>query len=146
MEHQVHRRQPRDVWHEFDAMKGLQPQVILLVTVEVVVTGDEFVRGEQEPCRPRCRVDDGFSRPVVNARNDGIDQRPRSEILPGPALGVLGVPLQQPFVSVTLEIGVEAQPVFPVVQVDDQAAELRLVLDPVLGLLDDEAKHAMLVS
>ena len=57
---------------------------------------------------------------------------------PGPALGVLGVLLQQALVGVALHVGVEGHPLLAVDQVDDQAAQLGRVLNLVLGLAEDE--------
>jgi hypothetical protein len=70
----------------------------------------------------------------------------RREVLPGPALGVLGVAFEQTLVGVALDIGVEREPALVVDQVPDEAGELGGVLDLVLGLLEDDAEHARLLA
>ena len=60
----------------------------------------------------------------------------------GAAFHVLGVLLQEPFVSVAFNVGVERRPFFLVDQVSDQPAQLRRVLDFVLRLPKDDADQS----
>jgi len=66
------------------------------------------------------------------------------EVLAGPALGVLGVLLQQPLVGVALDVGVEGCPPLAVDQVGDEALQLGRILDLVLGLAEDDPEHSRL--
>jgi hypothetical protein len=51
VQHQIHCCQPSDIWHQFDAMERLQPEVILLVAVEIGKPGYVLVRREKETRR-----------------------------------------------------------------------------------------------
>ena len=75
--------------------------------------------------------------------DNGLDQRTRGKILPGAALRVLGVFLQQALVDVTLHIGIQAAPGFIVDELND-AFEFGGVLNLVLGFSEDYAQRAAL--
>src|SRR5262249_42777662 len=74
------------------------------------------------------------------------DQCARREVLPRSRLKILRVPLQQPLVSVALNVDVECHPLLAVDQIDDQTAELCWILDPVLRLAEDDAEHSLLLA
>ena len=58
------------------------------------------------------------------------------------AFHVLGVLLQESFVSVAFHVGVKRRPFFLVDQVSNQPAQLRRVLDFVLRLSKDDADQS----
>ena len=65
----------------------------------------------------------------------------RREVLAGPALGVLGVLLEQPFVGVALDVGIErASSVSLSIRSTISRRELGRVLDLVLRLPEDDAR------
>jgi hypothetical protein len=72
------------------------------------------------------------------------DEGPRREVLAGPALHVLGVPLQEALVGVALHVGRHREPVLLADQFHDELPELGRVLDLVLGLLEDDPEHPAL--
>src|SRR5438876_3555863 len=86
-----------------------------------------------------CKWLSAFGRLRLHYIDDGADERARSEVLTGAAFHVLGVLLQETFVSIALYIGIERRPFFLVDQVSDQPAQLRRVLDFVLRLAKDDA-------
>ena len=88
-------------------------------------------------------VSPGFGRQAGHHRPD---QRTRREVLTGAGLGVLRALLQQPLVGVALQVGVDRGPGLLVDQVHHQPAQLRRVLDPVLGLAEDRAQRARLLA
>ena len=59
-----------------------------------------------------------------------------------PALHVLGVLLEQPFVGIAFHVGRETGPLLFIYQINDQAAELGRILDFVLGFTENRAEHA----
>ncbi len=63
---------------------------------------------------------------------------------PAPPLASSAFFSQQALVGVALHVGVEADPLLAVDQVDDQPAQLGRVLDLVLRLAEDDAEHARL--
>ncbi len=102
------------------------------------------MRCEQEAARPAGRVGDPRSGLRSHHLDDRPDQRSRREVLAGPGLDVLRVSLEQALVGVALHVGVEREPALPVDQVDDEAAQLCRILDPVLRLAEDDAQHPRL--
>ena len=107
---------------------------------------DVVVGGEQEAAGAAGRVADRLAGLGSDGVDDRLDQRPRGEILPGAALGVLGVFLQQPLVGVPLHVGAHHRPVFLVDQIDDQAAQLGRVLELVLRLVEDQPEQSLLAA
>ena len=77
--------------------------------------------------------------------DDGLDERARREVLPGPALGVLGVLLEQALVDLALDVHVEPVPHLGVDEADE-AVQLGRVLDLVLRLAEDGAEQAVLLA
>ena len=69
----------------------------------------------------------------------------RREVLPGAALHVLRVPLQQALVGVALHVGASSESTLPADQVDDEPPQLGRVLDLVLRLAEDDAPASRLV-
>ena len=93
------------------------------------------------------RPDRRPSRPVrVHDLDDGLDQRPRCEVLAGAALGILRVLFEQAFVSVALDVSFERRPLLSVDEIGDEAAQLRRILDLVLRLAEDDAEHSRLLA
>ena len=136
---QVHHAQPGRVVHDLPAVQRPVPQVVPLVAVQravVLWVRDVIVRRQQEPARAAGRVGHRVRRPRPHHVHNRLDQRPRREVLPRPALGVLGVLLQQPLVNLTLHVDVQAGPRLAVDQLD-QPLQLRRVLDLVLRLAED---------
>ncbi len=99
------------------------------------------MRGQEETARPTGRITDGHPRLGVHDFHHRLDQRTRREVLPGAALGVFGVLLQQAFVDFALDVDVQSHPGLFVDQ-GDQALELGRVLDAVLRLAEDDPQHA----
>ena len=106
VEEEVHRAEAADAVDQLDAAEGVVAQVLLLVPVEVVVARRGIVRRRagSRRCRRRGRT---MTSPGcgLDAVDDGVDERPGREVLPGAALDVLGVLLQQPLVGVALHVG-----------------------------------------
>lgn len=146
MEHQVHGAETRRRMHQLPAAQGFLVQVFLLVPVEPVVFGYVVVGGQQESAGSAGRVADRVLRSRGSHVHHRLDERPRREVLPGPALGVLGVLLQQPLVGVPLHVGVHHRPVLLVDEVHDQATQLRRVLELVLRPAEDEAEEPLLLA
>ncbi len=70
------------------------------------------------------------------------DQRPRREVLAGAGLRVGGVLLQQALVGVALDVGVDAASRSRAsIRSTISRLQLRRVLDPVLGLAEDQAEQ-----
>jgi hypothetical protein len=74
--------------------------------------------------------------------DDRLDEGARREVPAGAGLRLLGVLLQEPFVRLAFDVGVEGHPALGVDQVDDEAPQLGRVLDAVLCLAEDRAEHA----
>jgi hypothetical protein len=109
------------------------------------VAGEEVVGRQEEAAGAAGRVGDGLQGLGAHALHHGLDERARREVLPGAALGVLGVLLQQALVDVALHIGAQQHPALAVDQVD-QLVQLGRVADLVLGLHEDVAQHAGLLA
>ena len=123
----------------------VEAQVALLVGIEVgVVARDHSWAASRNPPVPQAGSQIVMPGCGPHDLDDRPDQRPRREVLAGAGLDVLGVLLEQPLVGVALDVGVERQPRLAVDQVDDQAAQLGGILDPVLRLAEDDAEHARL--
>ncbi len=141
MQQQVHCGEARNPGDKLRPVQGIEPQVTPLVTIQFVVVHNEPVGREQEASRAGGRIEDQFARIRWHAIDDRVDQRARREVLSRAALGVLRVLLQQSLIGVALDVGIEREPPLPVDQVADQAGQLGGVLDLVLRLLEDDAKH-----
>ena len=111
-----------------------------------VVVDDVVVGREQKAAGAAGRVADGLAGLGRDDIDHGLDQRPRGEVLAGAGLGVLGVLLQQPLVGIALDVGAHHRPVFLVDQIHHQAAQLGRVLELVLGLVEDQAEHALFLA
>jgi hypothetical protein len=143
---EIHGAQAGDAVDDVDASERLEPQVLLLVLVELGTLGDEVMRGEQEAAGAASGIADRLAGLRLDAVHHRGDQRARSEVLPRAALDVLRVALQQPFVGVALDVGRHRRPVLLSDQLDDQPPELGGVLNPVLRLAKDQAEHSALVA
>ncbi len=141
MQQQVQCAKPRDAVHQLDPEEraGLEP--LLLRPVERMVLGQIVVRREQEATRAARRIADRLPRLRGDHIHHGRDERPRREVLPRPTLHVLGVLLQQALVGIALHVGRERGPLLLVDQIHDEPPELGRILDLVLRLAEDEAKH-----
>ena len=91
VEEEVHAAEAGDVGHQLDAAQRLEAQVPLLVAVELEVVLEVLVGGEEEAAGAAGRVGDHLAGLRPHAVDDGVDQRARREVLPRPALDVLGV-------------------------------------------------------
>lgn len=79
--------------------------MLLLVFVELVVFGNVVCCRKEETPGAAGGIADDLARLWLDAVDDGVDDASRGEILPGPALGVLGVSFQEALVSVALNVG-----------------------------------------
>jgi hypothetical protein len=139
---QVHHAEAGGVVDDLGAAERIEAKVLLLIGVQVgVVRGDELVCSEQEAAGAAGRVADGRAGLRSHHLDDRLDQWPRREVLASARLDVLGVLLEQALVGVALHVDVERHPLLPVDQVDDQTAELRRILNAVLGLAEDDPEH-----
>jgi len=142
VQEQIHHAEAGCVVDDLPAVQRVEAEGALLVGIEVgVVLRDPLVRGEQEAARAARGIADRHPRLGTHHLDERADQRPRREVLTGARLDVLGVLLEQSFVRVALDVGVERKPGLAVDQVDDQPPQLRGVLDPVLRLAEDDAEH-----
>jgi hypothetical protein len=141
VEQQVHRAQAGGRIGDLPPPQRVQLEVLLLVLVEPVVLGNVVVGREQEAAGAHGRIHEGLPRLGLHHVHEGADQRSRGEVLPGPGLG--GRLLQQALVGVALHVGVEARPLLAVQQVHDEAAQLRRILNLVLGLAEDQAQRPL---
>ena len=142
MKHEIHATESRDAIDQLDAAKLLGVEKRELFLIELVVIANEIVRDEKETAGAACRIANRLVRLRLHHIDDCADERTRSEVLAGAAFHVLGVLLQEPFVSVAFHVGVERRPFFLVDQVSDQPAQLRRVLDFVLRLAKDDADQS----
>ena len=123
------------------AVQRVLPQMLPLVPVERIVVADIIIRRQQEAAGAAGGVVDRLAGPGVHHVDDGLDERPRREVLPRAGLDVLGVLLQQPFVDLGLDVDAGAAPVFAVDE-RHQPPQLGRVLDLVLGLAEDGGDEA----
>ena len=123
-------------------MEGAGAQAPFLIRIEVRIARDVLVGGEQEAARAASGIADRVPGRRLHHVDDCLDQRPRREVLAGARLRVLGVLLEQALVGRPFDVSIEGHPALGVDQVDDQPAELRRILDPVLGFAEDDAEHA----
>jgi hypothetical protein len=144
----VHAAESRNAVNQLDAAKLFGVEKRKLFLIELVVIANELVRDEQETAGTACRIANNaraartFGRLWLHYIDDCADEWTRSEVLAGAALHVLGVLLQEPFVSVALHIGIERRPFFLVDQISDQPAQFRWVLDFVLRLAKNDADES----
>ena len=142
VKHKIHAAESRDAIDQLDAAKLFGVQKRELFLIELVVVADEIVRDEKETAGAARRIANCFARSRLHHVDDCANERTRSEVLAGAAFHVLGVLLQEPFVSVAFYVGVERRPFFLVDQVSDQPAQLRRVLNFVLRLAKDDADQS----
>jgi len=142
VEEEVHRAKSRGVVDDLASRECLIAEEALLIAVEVVVGGDVVVRGQKEATGAAAGVGDPLARPRLHHVDHRLDQRSGGEVLAGAGLGVGGVLLEQPFVGVALDVGVDSGPGLGLDQVDDQPAQLGRILDAILGLAEDQAERA----
>ena len=135
---EVHPAQSGDVRDQLDGAQRVEAEVPLLIAVQVGVALDVIVRGQQKAAGAAGRVDHHLARARPNAIDDCLNDRARREVLPGAALYVLGVLLEQSFVGVALHVGRHGRPVFLADQLDDEPAQLRRILDAVLRPFEDQ--------
>lgn len=104
-----------------------------------------LVGDQEESAGATGRVDD----PVGGRRVDDIDDRPdqvtRGEVLARTRSLVRGALGKQRLIGVTFEICARGRPVLFVDQIDDQAFELRWILNPVLRLAENGAERSRLL-
>jgi hypothetical protein len=74
--------------------------------------------------------------------DERADERARGEVLAGAGFHVFGVLLEEAFVDVAFDVGIEDGPGFFVDEVGDEAFEFGGVLDFVLGFAEDGPEHA----
>ena len=143
MQQQVHRGEPRGAVDELVTVGEPVGEVIALRGGEPgCVPGGVLVRCQKESGRPGRGVRDGVVRSGLNAVDDGLDERPGGEVLPGAGLDVLGSLREKLLVGVALDVGAGCGPVLLVDEVNDEPLQLRRVLDPVLRLTEDRAEGA----
>ena len=106
---------------------------------------DVVISRQKEAAGTAGRIADGFARLRLHALDHGTDQRARGEILAGAGLGVLRVALQQAFVQVALDLGIQHHPGLGVDHLD-QPRQLGRVLNLVLRLGEDLAQHALFLT
>ena len=104
---------------------------------------DRLVGTEEEAAGAARRVADAVVGAGPHHVDDGRDQRPRREVLAGPASTLLGGLLNQTLVGVALQVGVEAQPLVAVDELFDEPLQLRRVLHPVAGLAENHGQHVV---
>jgi hypothetical protein len=145
MEEEVHGAQARDVVHQLDALDGFELEEVLLVLRELrVLAHHVLVRCEEEPAGAARRIADPLTRLRPHTFDDRLDQRPRCEVLPGAALGVLRVSFEEPLVGVALHVRAHRRPLLATDEIHHQPAQLGRILDPVLRLAEDHAEHPLL--
>lgn len=145
VEHQVHGAEARRIVHQLPPAQGLAVQELLLLPVQLVVFCHVFVGRKQEASGTTGRVADRLPRLRRHDVHHGLDQRTRREVLPCPALGILGVLLKEPLVGVPLHVGAHDRPVFLVQEVHQQAAQLGRVLELVLRPPEDQPQEPLLL-
>jgi len=101
-----------------------------------MVSSNEIIGGEKKAAGSAGWVMNRLLRFRGHALHHGLDQGAGGEVLARPALGVRGVFFQQPFVDVSLDIGIDHHPLLPADHVDD-LEQLGRVLDLVLRLGED---------
>lgn len=104
------------------------------------------VRHEKESAGATRRVDHGVGDSGLDDVDDRLDQSPRGEVLTSPGPLVRRTLGQQLLVRVALDVGAGLRSVLLVDQVDDEPAQLRRVLDAVLGLAEDGADDTVLAG
>ena len=144
MEEEVHGAEAGGAIDDFDSVEGVELEEALFVGIHFAgeVMADEFVGGEEEASGSGGGVHDGLAGFGLHDVNEGADERARGEVLAGAGFNVFCVLLEESFVDVTFDVGVENGPGFFVDEVGDEAFEFGGVLDFVLGLAEDGPEHA----
>ena len=138
---EIHDAKAGGVVYNFPAVQGVLTQVQPLVTVELVVLADRFIRCQEEAAGAASRVANGVAGLGLHHIDHRLDERAGREVLARAGFDVLGVLFQQPFVDVGLDVHIEAVPVFAVDEADE-ALELGRVLNAVLRLAEDGGDEA----
>ena len=107
VQQQIHRAEPRDAVHQFDAEERAALELLLLRPVQRVMLGEVIMRREQETARAARRITNRLPRLRGDHVHHRGDERARREVLARAAFHVLGVLLQQPLVGVALHVGGE---------------------------------------
>jgi hypothetical protein len=141
----VHQAQPAGARHDLIARKGVVFQKSLLLAVQGMMRGDVIVSREEKPARAATGVVDFFVGLGGYAPHHGLDERARSEVLPGAALGVGGVLFQQAFVNIAFNIRAHHGPLLLADHVDD-FEQLGRVLYLVLALGEYLPQDAFLAA
>jgi hypothetical protein len=147
VKHDVHAAESRHAIDQLNAAKLLRVKKRELLLVEFVVIANVVVSNKQETAGAACGIANckwlsAFGRLRLHDIDNCADQRTRREVLTGTAFHVLRVLLQEPFVSVAFDVGIERRPFFLVDQVSDQSAQLGRVLDLVLRLSKDNTDQS----
>ena len=142
VEVEVHGAEADNAIGDIRATKGAIAQKAFLGFVKGVLGQDIVVGDEEESARATGRIANGFTGLGAHDLDHGLNQWSGGEVLSSPAFGVFGVFLQQTFVDVAFNIGIQANPGFVVNQLD-QAFELGGVLDFILGFPEDDAEEAL---
>lgn len=143
MQVEVHRAQAHHLIHDVHAperrvAQRVQPLPVLGLRLHVVVGGEQKAAGAAG------RVADGLADLRIHAAHDGLDHRPRREVLPGAGFHLGGVLLQQALVDLALHIHAKPNPrAFPVDQAH-QPLEFGGVGKLVLRLAEDGADQPVL--
>ena len=101
------------------------------------------IRAQEEPAGATCRVADAVVGLGRHHIDDGVDERPRREVLTRSPGALLRGLLDQTLVRVALEISVVAHPLVPVDELLDELFQLGRRLDAVAGLVEHHAQHVL---
>ena len=116
VQEQIHAAEPRHAVDQLDAAKSVpSPSRFFCSRSSLMLLGigQVVVRRQQETARAAGRIADRHLRLGPHHIDHRRDERARREVLPRAAFHVLGVLLQQPFVSVALHVGGQARTTVP---------------------------------
>ena len=138
----VHGAQPDDVGHDVDA-----GQIVARSQLGAAVANlfHPLPGGKKEAAGAAGRVMNGFAWLRIDDRGHRVDQRARRKVLSGTAFDFGGVAFKQPLVDRAFGVEIEAEPGF-LADHGDEPAQLRRVLDFVLGLQEQAADQAIVAA
>ncbi len=130
VQHRVHERKALDVGNELHAVEGLAllKPLLRLGELEIVprIGANEAVGVDEKPAGAHRRILHVLARLRFHQSDHALDERPRGEVLPCAALGLLRVLLEQPLVEIPEPLGLGAVPVERVDGLDHGAKVSRL--------------------
>src|SRR5579864_13203 len=104
------------------------------------------MRRQEKSSRAARRIRDDLAGHWPHTVDQCVDERTRCEVLPRSALGIFRIPFQEALVGIALHVGGHFHPRLIADEVDDELAQLRGILNLVLGLAENEPKHPALLT